>query len=194
MVGAIITPSSADKVKKEVPAATTWRKYDVVDDLHDKRVRTGSSDASRQLVLQELAAIIADKPFVYADDSGTKKGIHYHLMKVLCYLPEERVVYQQTLAVNVLPDGTGEAMDESKQRTFAELKLDEKGVFVHASDTAATITGVNSKQPELSKGETERGRQRLANSLVFASECFSHALDNIAKAGGLKMTGVDPDW
>jgi hypothetical protein len=141
-----------------------------------------------------MVKIIGEKPIVYADDSGTVSEIHYHVMRVLVYLAAERVVYVQTLAVHVLPDGSGQTLDESKQRAFTSAGLNERQVTVHASDTAATILGVNSANPELSKGESERGRQRLQNSLMFNSECLSHGLDNIAKAGALEMTGVDPDW
>lgn len=193
-IARVIAPEHAPTVSKEIAAPSTLRKYDKVEDLHDREVKLLCSRAGLLRGLQEMRQILAGQSITFADDSGSKKGIHYHVMRVITYLPEEDKVYCQTLKVAVLSDGTGKTLDESKRRAFEEANIDERLVEVHASDTASSIVGVNSSNPAESKGETERGRQRLGNSLVRNSECVAHAISNVAKAGGIAMSGTDPDW
>lgn len=175
----VLQPEVAEPAAKGVAAPTTWKKFEDIEDEHNKC---------------ETIEILTKLPFIYQQDSGKKQDVEHHAERVMAYLPDEDVVYQQLLGVRAIVSTKGADLADAQLETMKAFKLDPHLQLFSCSDTCASIVGQNAKSLPASKGLIERVRQQTDSILVKHTPCVSHGGDLGLRAGLLKMTGKDPVW
>ena len=150
-------------------SATTHRKAEKVDDLHQKH---------------EIKRLAAEAPggFFLGADSGAKGDSEWHAAKVFFANTTGLIIVSLLLAVTVLPDTRGATYAADLLATLVAAGLDPQRLLGVASDTAASMTGVL-------HGAVEQLRQSSNNPLIVALHCWAHIIDLCVRAGVLSSTG-----
>jgi hypothetical protein len=175
----VLSPLVAANAEQFIPADTTFKKYEVVQDHHNK---------------EETTRLLQNRHFNFAQDSGKKQDVEHHIECISSYFKESDVVYLQLLGVRAVPSTKGVDLAQSQLLRMAEFGLNPMLQQFASSDTCASIVGQNSSDLSKSKGLIERVRQETKNILVKHIPCLNHCNDLALRAGLVAMVGEDQNW
>lgn len=156
-----------------VPAEATLRKFEAVEDEHQRR-------EVRQLA-SEAKCIIA------AMDSGAKGDIEHCPQTVSFYLESDDVVVRVLLSVPTVVSTAGADVGSAQLAAWHGAGLDPLVQTATMSDTCSSMMGRH-------KGAVQIVRQQTGNLLVAALPCLNHILDLCDRKGLQAMSGRGDKW
>lgn len=165
--GALLEAKAATDADTALPKPATAARWVKLEDEHYRR---------------KAAELLHGKPIVLTLDSGKKSGENYVPFAVAAYIPEDNLVYTETISVELIPGSAAEDYDDARQRAFAKAGLDEQHVLGVNSDSAPNLVGCNA-------GANELARRRLDSPLALDFPCLAHGFERCFKYGLVGMTG-----